>query len=401
MKIKVKDIQFNPFRNTDLVPIDPVTIEKLKSSIDDLGLWAGMTARPHPTIKGKYQIPFGHHRLVAIKELNIQEIDIAIIEISDFNMVLMMVQENMTQRGVSVEMINGTVREVKEFLDGELAKYESWEELPDCLMVSLDSKRDQDKATQFGNLKTKGVGQTTILKFLKGSIPQWRIASALNLINSNDIDTEAVNLLDTTGRVDGFKRAIRKVNIDRKKKGQEPIAKEEQKELAKIIKDTPANGKTGGGNYYKSMENIIRQTIDDTDEFETKLNEVKFELDGINTDTKRLSNKIGIFNGKLNEMGVTNYGYGVDLLINDSAVNNILAQRTKKVTKAIQLSINLFDDLQVCFPEAKKVLKISGNIMTETLFGILGRIDNSRLPVAQRKALKGIIAKGLPESDEE
>ena len=37
----------------------------------------------------------------------------------------------------------------------ELAKYESWEELPDCLMISLDSKRDQDKATQFGNLKTK------------------------------------------------------------------------------------------------------------------------------------------------------------------------------------------------------------------------------------------------------
>jgi len=97
----------------------------------------------------------------------------------------------------------------------------------------------------------------------------------------------------------------------------------------------------------------------------------------------------------------TVYGYGVDLLIHESAVSNILAQRTKKVTKAIQLSIDLFNDMQVCFPEAKKILKISGNIMTETLFGILGRIDNSRLPASQRNELKKIIAKGLPSSEEE
>jgi len=31
-------------------------------------------------------------------------------------------------------------------------------------------------AKSFSNIKRDGVGQTTILKFLKGSIPQWRIA---------------------------------------------------------------------------------------------------------------------------------------------------------------------------------------------------------------------------------
>lgn len=128
MKVKVKDIEFNPFRNMNLVPIDRLTVDKLKGSIGDLGLWAGMTARPHPEIKGKYQIPYGHHRLIAIQELGIKEIEVSITEISDFNMVLMMVQENMTQRGVSVEMINGTVREVKEFLDGAIKKYKNWDE---------------------------------------------------------------------------------------------------------------------------------------------------------------------------------------------------------------------------------------------------------------------------------
>lgn len=97
----------------------------------------------------------------------------------------------------------------------------------------------------------------------------------------------------------------------------------------------------------------------------------------------------------------TVYGYGVDLLINGNAVNDALSYRTKKVTKAMQLSIKLFDDYQVCFPEAKKILKISSNIMTETLFGILGRIENSRLPASQRNELKSVIQKCLPESDEE
>jgi hypothetical protein len=49
-----------------------------------------------------------------------------------------------------------------------LAKYGSWEEVPQehCLINLLDSAKAQDRATQFGNLKKKGVGQTTILKFL-------------------------------------------------------------------------------------------------------------------------------------------------------------------------------------------------------------------------------------------
>lgn len=78
-------------------------------------------------------------------------------------MVLMMVQENMTQRGVSVEMINGTVREVKEFLDGELKKYKTWEDLNEIIKIIFDTEHS------FIQTKTHGVGQTTILKFLKGA----------------------------------------------------------------------------------------------------------------------------------------------------------------------------------------------------------------------------------------
>ena len=301
MKIKVKDIEFNPFRNTTLVPIDVVTVEKLKGSITDLGLWAGMTARPknNDQSSGKYQIPFGHHRLVAIRELGIKEIDISVNEISDFNMVLMMVQENMTQRGVSVEMINGTVREVKEFLDSEIMMYESWERVNELIKSLFESPES------FSKTKQTGVGQTTILKFLKGSIPQWRIASALDIINSEDIDTEAVNSLKTTGQVEGFKKSIRKINKERQEKGHAPIDFEKQKELAGTITNTSFAGKTGGGNYYKSMEDVIRQNVDGTDEFETAFNSVARKLSSIQEETRKLSTKIAELNGMLNGLGVT------------------------------------------------------------------------------------------------
>lgn len=308
MKVKVKNIEFNPFRNINLVPIDPFTVEKLKSSIDELGLWVGMTARPHPDKPGKYQIPFGHHRLVAIRELGIEEIDIAINEISDFNMVLMMVQENMTQRGVSAEMINGTVREIKEFLDGKLAKYESWDQCQrndEIISSLLNPPTGKTFNAWWNNLKKEGVGRTTILKFLKDAIPQWRIESALDIINHDDIDIEAVNILETTGRIDGFKKAIRKVNKERKERGEKPIAKEEQKSLAEVVKNTPANGKTGGGNYYKSMEDVIRQEIDGVDEFTNALNAASRKLKTIQEETVKLTANIGELNALLNNLGVT------------------------------------------------------------------------------------------------
>jgi len=303
MRVKVKDLEFNPFRNIKLIPIDKVTVEKLKDSIKDLGLWAGMTARPknNDLKSDKYQIPFGHHRLVAIRELGIEEIEISVNEISDFNMVLMMVQENMTQRGVSVEMINGTIREVKEFLDAEIAKYKSWEEA--CANEIIITKLVEN-AKGWVKVRDQGVGQTTILKFLKGAIPQWRIASALDLIKSNDIESEAINILDSTGQAEGFKKAIRKVNKERIERGEKPIPKDGQKKLAEKIKGTKSEGRTGGGNYYSSMENIIRQEVNGTDEFETALNEIRFNLDGICNDSRKLGDKISNLNGKLYDMGV-------------------------------------------------------------------------------------------------
>jgi len=55
---------------------------------------------------------------------------------------------------------------VKDFLDGELAKYETWEEV--CANESIITKL-VDNAKGFVKLRDQKSGQTTILKFLGGN----------------------------------------------------------------------------------------------------------------------------------------------------------------------------------------------------------------------------------------
>lgn len=65
----------------------------------------------------------------------------------------------------------------KTFLDAELAKYESIKDLPRSLINLLGlSKRHK-----FEDLKTKGVGQSTILKFLGGNWKLWMATSDKNI----------------------------------------------------------------------------------------------------------------------------------------------------------------------------------------------------------------------------
>jgi ParB/RepB/Spo0J family partition protein len=177
MKIKTNSLRPNPFRDLKRYPVDRVKIETLKKSISDTEFWDNLLARK---VNGEYQIAYGHHRLVALQELGIEEIDIPVKDIPDFQMIRIMANENSIQYGGEPAVILETVRAVREFLNAELAKYDSLEELPDSLMNLLDSERTQDKKTQFGNLKSKGVGQATLLKFLGDGWKQYQIQDALS-----------------------------------------------------------------------------------------------------------------------------------------------------------------------------------------------------------------------------
>jgi len=85
-----------------------------------------------------------------------------------------------------------TVLVAKEYLDGELAKYETWE------LFNKSIKQLFESEAQWRNTKSKGVGQTTILKFLGGNWKQWIIQDALNTLKDKDISRAAVGELPST-----------------------------------------------------------------------------------------------------------------------------------------------------------------------------------------------------------
>ena len=146
-----------------------------------------------PTLFGrkrnsKYQIPCGHHRLVALKELGIQEIDFTEREISDADMVLIMADEN-HRIDMSPQRTNQTILDVKTFLDKELAKYKTWEEARvDKFVNTLFGN-----AGNFENTKETGVGRTIILKFLGGNWKQGKMT------DKTGTDTPQIRFWRATG----------------------------------------------------------------------------------------------------------------------------------------------------------------------------------------------------------
>jgi len=70
----------------------------------------------------------------------------------------------------SPTVVNETVLAAKEFLDGELAKYETWEHADKSIRVLFSSNR------QFQEVKKAGVGRETVLaakEFLDGELAKY------------------------------------------------------------------------------------------------------------------------------------------------------------------------------------------------------------------------------------
>lgn len=251
MKILIKDLEHNPYRDMKHYPVQRDKIDRLKQSIEQTGFWDNILCRKHGS---KYQLAYGHHRLKAIKELGITEVDIPVKNISDADMVRIMALENREQEDMSQTILIETVRVVRDFLNGELAKYEEWNHVNDFIKMNFDSN------SQFQNCKKYGVGQTTILKFLGGGWKQWKIQSALDTLNASDVSMEAITTFDTTGMAEGFKKAIRSIN----KEVNEPIPLDKQTGLADKVRQRlderkEAHGKSGGQDYYSAIKDIIKE----------------------------------------------------------------------------------------------------------------------------------------------
>lgn len=144
-------VHHNPFRNFDINPIRDRQVKRLQVGIEDIGMWSGLAVRRIPdSVPAVYQLACGHHRLEALKRSGISNVNLDVRPYTDDQMIKIMVEENMTQRGNDH---TGTV------LDSVAAV---------IVQIVRECSEEGDKCTLpevRGNIEAgKGVGHKTICK---------------------------------------------------------------------------------------------------------------------------------------------------------------------------------------------------------------------------------------------
>lgn len=81
----------NPHRDIGTYPFVERKVESLVRSIEDIGMWESVIARPHDA---GYQLAFGHHRVEAAKRCGIEVIPIIVKDLTDEEMLQYMGREN-------------------------------------------------------------------------------------------------------------------------------------------------------------------------------------------------------------------------------------------------------------------------------------------------------------------
>lgn len=303
MKVQIKNLMPNPYRDMANYPIDKDKIESLKNSIEQTGFWDNILARE---INGKIQIAYGHHRLEALKQVMkpTDEVDIPVKKLDDSMMIQIMANENSEQWKMNPQVIIETVKVTRDFLNAELAKYESWERVNSSIKSLFTSPES------FTKTKDTGVGQTTILKFLGKNWRQHQIQFALNTLDDQEIELKAVTTFQQVDVAKEFQKAVRNINKEAKAEtGKIKITPEETPVLAEKIKQRIQSHKgqsIQGKSHRSNMSTMIRQEVDEVDEFDAVLKDLELEVKKIEDDARRLNNQIQSFNGKLHSMKVEN-----------------------------------------------------------------------------------------------
>ena len=112
MKVALKDVHPNPFRDTNNYPIKPQKILQLKASIQSTEFWENVVARKR--VDGGIEIAYGHHRLTALREMYSPETEFNWIvkDLDDADMIKIMAMENMEEWGHDASIELETVRAV-------------------------------------------------------------------------------------------------------------------------------------------------------------------------------------------------------------------------------------------------------------------------------------------------
>lgn len=116
MKIKIKDLKQNPFKNEiNKGKLNEETITKIRSNIKELGL---MGALPVFKKDNQYYLIAGHHRLESLKREfgSKYDVECTLHNYSNENVLRGMVVENLTQRADELMEVADNLALIRKFL---------------------------------------------------------------------------------------------------------------------------------------------------------------------------------------------------------------------------------------------------------------------------------------------
>lgn len=93
-EIKIDLIDPNPHRDLERNPINQKQVDALVASMNRTGFWNNLVVRP---MGDRYQLAYGHNRLAALRQANVNVAGFEVRELSDYDMLNCMIDENNTQ----------------------------------------------------------------------------------------------------------------------------------------------------------------------------------------------------------------------------------------------------------------------------------------------------------------
>ena len=105
MKIHISLIDANPHRDLARNPVSEDQIVKLVDSIIRTGFWDNLVVRQHSEDSSRYQLAYGHNRIEACRRAGIEEVDLPVRDLHDYDMLCCMIDENNTQQSITPKIV--------------------------------------------------------------------------------------------------------------------------------------------------------------------------------------------------------------------------------------------------------------------------------------------------------
>jgi len=196
MRVKIKDIRPNPFRDFDLYPINPEQVQRLRQSMTSLGFFSGVTLRK---ADGGYEMAAGHHRLeAAVTAKNddgtpmFDSIEAVVSDYTDYQMVEIMMTENLTQRGHNAaSTLDSVAAYARIVAKGVL--------LGEDVSRILDTSTPQALGNAQAAIAAEGPGARTLYRAMNGFPKDERVAKKkidkhAEIISEADIQSSLITL---------------------------------------------------------------------------------------------------------------------------------------------------------------------------------------------------------------